>query len=150
MLAPRQPGPSLCTPTAPVVVAGVGRGRGATGDRGRAPSPLGEPAVAVRGHSDRRRARASFPPGDSLFSELAQQASDQGGAQVGGSRGEGRGGGKGGLGVPTGPASTERGCRRPGARRDAFCTIVALATVSCRRRFPECSDHAVASDASTR
>ena len=93
MLAPRQPGPSHCTPTAPVVVAGAGRGRGATGARGRAPSPLGGAGGAVRGAQIARGARASFPPGDSLFSELAQQASDQGGAQVGGSRGEGRGGG---------------------------------------------------------
>ena len=94
MPAPRQPGPSICTLQAPVVVAGVGRGRGATGDRGRAPSPLGEPAVAVFGHSDRRRARASFPPGDSLFSELAQQASARGVPRLGGPGGKDAAGGK--------------------------------------------------------
>jgi hypothetical protein len=38
----------------------------------------------------------------------------------------------------------------PSRAQAAFSTIAALATVSCRRRFPECSDHAVASEASTR
>ena len=147
MLAPRQPGPSHCMLQAPGVVSGAGRGRGATGARGRAPYPLGEPAVAVFGHSDRRRARASFPPGDSLFSERSER---QGGAQDGGSRGEGRGGGKGGLGVQDGPGVDQAQMPAPSCAHVAFCTIAALATVSCRRRFPGCSDHAVASDASTR
>ena len=94
-------------------------------------SPLGEPAApSAARRSDRRRARASFPPGDSLFSERAKRASDQGGAQVGGSRGEGRGGGSGGQSV------RRRARRRPGPhagaepRAVAFCKILALATVS--------------------
>ena len=74
MPALRQPGPSHLHAAGP---RGGGRGWWGKGrDRGAVVarrSPLGEPAVAVFGHSDRRRARASFPPGDSLFSERSER-----------------------------------------------------------------------------
>ena len=78
---------------------GKGRDRGAVVARR---SPLGEPAVAVPGHSDRRRARASFPPGDSLF-QRPSAARERGGCP--------------GWGVQGG--RTRRGERRPKRARRA-------------------------------
>ena len=106
--------------------------------------PLGGAGGAVRGAQIARAARAPLPFGDSL---------KKGGARGGVSRGEGRGGGNGGQSVLArvcvrGPASLKLRCRHQ-ARAVASTAIAALAFVGCRRRFPGCSDHAEASDAST-
>jgi hypothetical protein len=139
MPAPRQPGPSTrvqCT-----LQDGPAAGQGPVVRRR---FPLGGAGGAVRGAQIARVARAPLPFGDSL---------KKGGARGGVSRGEGRGGGNGGQSVLArvcvrGPASIKLRCLRQ-ARAVALCTIVALASESCRRRFPRCSDHAEASDAST-
>ena len=123
----------------------AGRPGRRTGVRGAAPFPPRRSGRrrAQLGAQIARGARAPLPFGDSLKKGVPGEGSPEG---------------RGAAGETAANAClhaqlrARRRSRREAcaqARAAALCTIVALASGSCGRRSPGCSDHAVASDAST-
>jgi hypothetical protein len=110
MLAPRQPGPSHCTPQAPVVVAGAGGEGARPGSRGRAPFPPrraggGRPsATQIAGEPER--------PSPLGIPYSASEASGKGVPRLGGPGGKERRGER-------RPKRARRARRRPSAEAGA-------------------------------